>query len=362
MDDNKKNEKNQEYYSRTNQSLEEFYGYGKEGNDGEEQVYKSVLYGYNDNALKKLRKYLIEGDYQPEQIREDEVILCVMRETDEKKGEQSVGYYKKGKPLVQYHLGEKIKVKYRVDLNTGTESYEAFKDNVSDYSSREYKIIASVSFPYILDATYTVYPIFITRDWYIQSITENSAIQSIYVNGKEKLTEEEKLALEEQLIQIGSKNPGIQTSTRSLIPEREQADLLFRKEMVNLAGIALVFFILALTNIANNIKFRFQTRKKELCILRAVGMKYRAVKQMAVLEIMNISGTAVLAGYGIAQGISRYLYSRSELNNFGYIYQFELWKYLAICLVAMHICGVMAYQMVKNISEKSMIGDINAIE
>lgn len=360
--DNKKNEKNQEYYSRTNQSLEEFYGYGKEGNDGEEQVYKSVLYGYNDNALKKLRKYLIEGDYQPEQIREDEVILCVMRETDEKKGEQSVGYYKKGKPLVQYHLGEKIKVKYRVDLNTGTESYEAFKDNVSDYSSREYKIIASVSFPYILDATYTVYPIFITRDRYIQSITENSAIQSIYVNGKEKLTEEEKLALEEQLIQIGSKNPGIQTSTRSLIPEREQADLLFRKEMVNLAGIALVFFILALTNIANNIKFRFQTRKKELCILRAVGMKYRAVKQMAVLEIMNISGTAVLAGYGIAQGISRYLYSRSELNNFGYIYQFELWKYLAICLVAMHICGVMAYQMVKNISEKSMIGDINAIE
>lgn len=123
-----------------------------------------------------------------------------------------------------------------------------------------------------------------------------------------------------------------------------------------------MFFILALTNIANNIKFRFQTRKKELCILRAVGMKYRAVKQMAVLEIMNISGTAVLAGYGIAQGISRYLYSRSELNNFGYIYQFELWKYLAICLVAMHICGVMAYQMVKNISEKSMIGDINAIE
>lgn len=205
---------------------------------------------------------MIEGDYQPEQIREDEVILCVMRETDEKKEEQSVGYYKKGKPLVQYHLGEKIKVKYRVDLNTGTESYEAFKDNVSDYSSREYKIIASVSFPYILDATYTVYPIFITRDRYIQSIAENSAIQSIYVNGKEKLTEEEKLALEEQLIQIGSKNPGIQTSTRSLIPEREQADLLFRKEMVNLAGIALVFFILALTNIANNIKFRFQTRKK----------------------------------------------------------------------------------------------------
>lgn len=354
--------KNEEYYSRINQNLKEFCGYVKEGYDGEEQVYKSVLYGYNDNALQKLQKYLVEGSFQPDQIGEDEVILCVMRESQEKKGEQSVGYYRKGKPLLQYHLGDKIKIKYRKDLDTGNVNYEDFTDDVSEYTSKEYKIIASVSFPYILDATYTVYPIFITRDMYISSMAEGSAIQSIFVNGKENLTEEEALELEERLIQIGAKNPEVQASARSLIPEREQADLLFQKEMVNLAGIALVFFILALTNIANIIKFRFQTRKKELCILRAVGMKYGAAKQMAVLEIMNISGAAVLVGYGIAQGISRYLYSQSELKNYGYIYQFDFGVYFAVCLTALMLCGIMSYRMVRDISGKSMIGDINAIE
>ncbi len=54
-----------------------------------------------------------------------------------------------------------------------------------------------------------------------------------------------------------------QVSTRSLITERDKADMLYQKEIINIVQIALVFLILALTNIANNMKFRVQTRKRE---------------------------------------------------------------------------------------------------
>ena len=48
----------------------EIYGYSDDGFDGEDQVYKSVLYGYNDNALAKLQKYVIDGKFIPEEIKE----------------------------------------------------------------------------------------------------------------------------------------------------------------------------------------------------------------------------------------------------------------------------------------------------
>ncbi len=69
-------EKNNEYFNASNaKKKKEIYGYSDDGFDGEDQVYKSVLYGYNDNALAKLQKYVIDGKFIPEEIKENEVIL-----------------------------------------------------------------------------------------------------------------------------------------------------------------------------------------------------------------------------------------------------------------------------------------------
>ena len=94
--------------------------------------------------------------------------------------------------------------------------------------------MAVVSFPYISDVKYSQYPIFITKDAYIEGLIGDSKIQSMYINGKENLSDEEKIQLENQLINIGTKNS--QVSTRSLITERDKADMLYQKEIINIVG------------------------------------------------------------------------------------------------------------------------------
>ncbi len=353
-------EKNSEYFERSNEKKKEIYGYTDWGFDGENQVYKSVLYGYNDNALKKLHKYLIGGNYTLENLEENEVILCEMRESDEKTGAQKVGWYKDGNPLIQYKVGDRIRVKYREDLKTNSLDYEKFSDNVSDYTMKEYKIVATVSFPYISDVKYSQYPIFITKDDYIKKMIKNSKIQSMYINGKNSLSEEQKIELEDQLISVGTKNS--QVSTRSLISERDKSDMLYRKEIINVIGIAVVFMILALTNIANNMKFRVQMRKRENSILRAIGLKCRNVEQIIILEIVNICAVSFIGGVFGAQIISRYLYGQSDLKNFGYIYKFNIGFYLLMCLMTLIVCAFMSHKIVKKSSSKNIIEDMNYIE
>ena len=53
-------------------------------NDGKNQIYKSMLMGYNSAALKALQEYVIEGSFNPDDIGEDEVILSVLRIDDTK--------------------------------------------------------------------------------------------------------------------------------------------------------------------------------------------------------------------------------------------------------------------------------------
>lgn len=358
--DNGEVEKNNEYFEASNAKKKEIYGYSDEGFDGEDQVYKSVLYGYNDNALEKLQKYVIDGKFIPKEIKENEVILCEMRESDDKTGTQKVGWYKDGEPLLQYKVGDQISIKYRDDMKTDTQEYEKFSDDVSDYTTKKYKIVAVVSFPYISDVKYSQYPIFITKDAYIEELIKDSKIQSMYINGKDDLSDEEKIQLEDQLINIGTKNS--QVSTRSLITERDKADMLYRKEIINIVGIALVFLILALTNIANNMKFRVQTRKRENSILRAIGLKYQSVEQIVILEIANICFVSFIGGYGASQIISRYLYSQSDLKSFGYVYKFDIVIYLLVCLATLVVCTFISYRIVKKSSSKNIIEDMNYIE
>lgn len=149
--ENSEVKRNKQYYDSARQKMEEIYGYSGEGDDGEDQVNKSVLYGYNDNALEKLQKYIVDGNYIPEQVDEDEVIICEMRKSYDKEESQSVGWYKDGEPLMQYKVGDNVRIKYREDLQTNSIDYERFADDVSEYISKEYKIIAIVSFPYIAD-------------------------------------------------------------------------------------------------------------------------------------------------------------------------------------------------------------------
>ncbi|MCA5959406.1 hypothetical protein LC724_00845 [Blautia sp. RD014234] len=48
-------------------------------------IYKSVLYGYNKNALAELKKYVIDGEFDENGLKDNEVILSVLHMDDTKR-------------------------------------------------------------------------------------------------------------------------------------------------------------------------------------------------------------------------------------------------------------------------------------
>lgn len=261
-------ERNDTYYNERNEALKELYGYGKSGYDGKNQIYKSMLLGYNTDALEALKKYVVEGDSNLDDLGEDEIILSVLR-MDDTKNNELPGYYKEGTPLMGYHAGDEISIKYRKDLQTNSSEYEALEDYDAEYVYKTYRVKAIVSFPYMFDCNKTLYPLLITADRYVQEIAPESGIQCMYCDGDADMDLSRQDFLEQQLIRIGSVNSNV--STRSLIAETKQNEMFYHKQMVYIYGISIITFILVMINMINNFRYRMQKRtRKSVCCARSV--------------------------------------------------------------------------------------------
>lgn len=338
---------NKEYYDEANNKAEEIYGYRNSGFDGKNQVYKSIMYGYNENALSKLQKYVLEGKIDTRNMGDNEIILCVMRKS-EYKNNARIGWYKSGDALIDYKVGDEIQLKFQTDFDTNSLDYQCFRDDAEDYSCKKYKVAALVSFPYMFDATYSQYPILITSDRQIEAIAPTSGIQTMYINANNSLSVQEQKKLEIDLIRIGANNHDI--TTRSLIDERTKTDMIYHKEMVNIYGIAFVFLILAVINMSNNLKYRIQTRKSEICILRAIGMKSNKINQMIIFENSMLGLAAVIIAFGISLIGNKILYMRSDMKAFGYGFEFNIGTYIIIAVIAILICMMQGQKVMRFVS------------
>ena len=108
--DNKAVERNEEYYDELYERQMEIYGYSDAGYDGKDQVYKSFLNGYNEEALRCLKPYIVEGDFDPENLKDNQIIVSVLR-MDQRAGGGLPGPYKEGSPMMDYHAGDEIQIK-----------------------------------------------------------------------------------------------------------------------------------------------------------------------------------------------------------------------------------------------------------
>lgn len=352
--------RNDAYYNDLNARVKKYYGYENAGNDGINQVYKSVLYGYNTNALQDLKKYVISGDYDIDDIKEDEVILSILSMDTSTKDNKIPGNYKVGTPLMQYKVGDEIQIKYRADLNTDSYAYESFTDRDVEYKYKNYKIAAIVSFNYMFDCKRTVYPLFITSDQHIQKIAPDSRLQGMYVNGKEGMTLTQQINLEQQLIRICNQNNNV--STRSMISEMKQNEMFYHKQMIYIYGIAVVAFVLVLINIINNLTYRMQTRTREICMLRAIGMSVAMTKKMIFFENMIIGIIAVTASFVLSQPAIWYLYQASDMKAFGHPFQYDYVAYIGVSSAALLICALLSFRIVKSWRIEQIVEGINNLE
>lgn len=356
-DDGRK--RNDAYYDDLNASMMKYNGYDFAGNDGINQVYKSVLYGYNENALKELKKYVIEGDFDPEKIKEDEIILSVLY-TDDTKENEYPGHYKEGTPLMQYRAGDEIQIKYRADFQTNSLEYETFSDSDAKYLYKTYKIAAIVSFEYMYDCNRTVYPLLITGDRQIQEIAPESGFQCMYVDGRNGMTLTQQTELEQQLIRICNQNNNV--STRSLLSDIKQNEMFYHKQMVYVYGIAAVAFILVLINMIINLTYRMQTRTREISMLRAIGMSVLMAKKMLLFENMILGVLAAAAAFVLTQPVLRYLYQISDMRAFGHPFRYDYAAFAGVAAAALAICAGLSFKILRAWKTRQIVEGIGTVE
>lgn len=351
--------RNDSYLDEHNKNLEEFYGYSDVGNDGKDQIYKSMLCGYNTNALYALRKYVIEGAFDPNNMKEDEVILFVLR-MDTTKENRIPGFSKDGSPLMQYHAGDEIRIKRREDMQTGSQQYKTLTDYHARYVYQTFKVAAIVSFPYMYDCNKTTYPLLITDDRFICQIAPQSSIQCMYVDGEKNMDASEQMKLERRLIRIGSKNNNV--STRSLSSEIEQNNMFYYKQMVYICGIAIIAFLLVLINMANNLCYRMQTRTREICMMRAVGLSVSMTKKILLFENSALCIAAILLSYACSWPVLRYLYLKSDMRAFDHPFQFPYMNFAFISFCALLISILLSSRILKVWRSRHIIEGIGSFD
>lgn len=282
------------------------------------------------------------GDFDPENLKGNQIIVSVLR-MDQRAGGGLPGPYKEGSPMMDYHAGDEIQIKYRNDFRTDTEEYENFSDTDAEYTYKTYKIAAVVSFPFMYDCRHTVYPLLITSDSYLKTISPGSAIQCMYLDGDPALSEQERNELEGTLIRLGSENASI--STRSLIDEIERNEMFYFKRMVYITGIALVSLLLVIMNMTNTLRYRMQTRTKEISMLRAVGYTRRMIIKMLLFENCAMGAVGIMLAFILSWPVLKYLHSDSEMLAFGHSFVFESAGFLIAAAGALLVCIVLSFRV-----------------
>lgn len=343
--------RNDIYYNEMNGLIKKHYGYELRGYDGTNRIYKTTFSGYNATALKELKKYVVSGDFNPENIKEDEIILAIL---SQKKINQkdSAGWFGDGQRLMDYKAGDTITLKYRADFDTDNIQYEKLEDT-GEYIYKTYKVAAIVSFSYMYDCNRTdIYPMLITSDKNIQKIIPDGCYQCIYIDADKNMVEEEHKKLERELINITSGNAEV--STRSLAENIRQNEMFYHKRMVYIYGMAIIVFILVLINMANNLRYRMYLRTREICMLRAVGMSVSMARQIFVTENIVLCIMSIIAAGFISYPVLQYLYAISDMEVFGHEFSFNYNAFIVISAAAIILCLLLSMNILKSWKTKQI--------
>ncbi len=195
-----------------------------------------------------------------------------------------------------------------------------------------------------------IYPMLITSDRYIKKLVPESRFQCIYIDGKPSITATQQDELERKLIQIGTNSSGV--PTRSLISDITRNEMLFRKQLIYIAGIVGITFLLVLINMVNNLRYRMQARTREICILRAIGLSISMARKIMMIE------NGILLSWPTLQ----YLYELSELALYGHCFVFDYQAFFLIAGATLLLCAGLSRRILKEWRNRRVLEGIGKVE
>ncbi|WP_422879617.1 FtsX-like permease family protein [Miniphocaeibacter massiliensis] len=278
------------------------------------------------------------------------------------KSKGTVGFFKKGTPIMDYKVGDKISIKYPSDFKTDNEEFWNLNNDNKEYIKKDYKIAGITYYPYMPQVSLLeqTYPLIITSEKNFSEIVSSPTYESININGKRNISSKEQSKIENTLIELAVENGEV--TARSIINEREQLYTIYDKELVYIIGIALVVLVLVVINFINNLKYRIETRTYEMYLLKGLGLTSKSMVKIIVLENLLFGIVSLIISGFIAIISTRILYKRSQIYLLGKSYNYPVIQFVILAICTLLLCVCLSLYLSKELKNSSIVEKLNSID
>ncbi|MGL5713420.1 MAG: FtsX-like permease family protein, partial [Paraclostridium sp.] len=231
--------------------------------DNEQYILKNIIYGYDDNLLKELDKYLLDGSMDINKMKSENIALVKIP-------------HPIGPNVVDIKVGDTVKVTFREDGNSSPE-YLRMEDKGGKYIETEF-IVGGIVDEVIDTADYYTgnnsVDIIISSSRF-KEITGFKNYQIINIDKKQSKDHNE---LNDEILNITNRIEG--SVLYDFTQEREDLQLLQENKMIFIYSIIAILFTISLFNIMNNISYSLISRTNEFGMIRAIGITNKEFKNM----------------------------------------------------------------------------------
>ncbi|MGM0214508.1 ABC transporter permease [Enterococcus sp. AZ109] len=353
--------RNTEFFDVRNHYVQRDYGFSLNGQQLGDTVFHTKYKGYNHTALKELRRYLVSGDFDPAKLKENEIIVAMPTTSQAGQSKGLTGFFKTGQPVMDYQVGDQLTVNYVSDLKTAEDTYWQMTDT-GPYVEKKLKIVALAYYPYMPEVSLLeqAYPLLITSQKNFQQIVPEPTFETINLTAEPGKTKQEQAQIEQELIGLAVENQ--QVTARSMIEEKEQLHSIYRKEMVYVIGIAAVVLILVIMNLSKTFKYRIETRKSELFLLKALGLTAKETQRMVIFENLMFGISSVVVAIGLSLPVTRLQYQQSQIYLLGKSYEYPVIQTLLLVLLTLGFCILISLLLAKDLHQSTILEELDKVE
>lgn len=337
-----------------------FKGYLVKDKMNDELILKQNLRGYDEQALKELNNYLVQGNVDIEKMKKEDLAVVYVPMVTEEKFDGGVIYncVDNGKPVANIKVGDTVKVKFREDGERPIEFYR-LEDTDGKYIEKEFKVGAVVSYPFMAEDTYTsdqCVDVIVSEDTFSKT-TNSKAYQAININLKECANDKK---VYDEILKTTIKVKG--AMARNIIEEKRNSDAMYEKSRVFNAAIVLVLFVIAVVNVVNNISQSIVDRTNEFGMLRAVGLNNKDFRKMIIFEGIIYTAISSLIIIFVSLILNKTTYDSFGVSKFGIEFSIRYIDYISIIVINALIGVLATYLPAKKLEKVSVVEMININE
>jgi len=303
------------------------------------------IISYGDNILPELKKYLREGTIDKEKLNNENGVILIKTNSlyNEETKKSSVF------DIADYKVGDEIKIIDKKKLKD--------IEDIDESNIKRVKVIGILD-KGILDNEYNYSPTMtlITSEEVYKNITGNNDIRRMFIQLKENSNKDN---LSEYLKVLNKKDPGYQYFDFQEESKRNRDKAIAIN--IFLYGFVSVITLIGCLNIINTISTNLLLRKRELAMIRAVGMDRGKMSKMICIEGIYYGVIASIYG-GIIGTVLSYELFKIMQNLRDFQWAFPIKEILTAVIGAIIISLISTYIPLRKINKENVIENIRGKE